>query len=253
MQQATVQHTPSTHEKAPLHRVGSLLVKDLDNPKTIGQRIAARRLELGMTQEQVASLCEITQKSDSREPKGPKPENWTPRLAGTKSPLSRTAYSMYESDSVAPVLDVLVQIAAALKTTPAYIAFGDRGPNPVPMLSLNAKTEEFDQDFLWDLNPEWLADLTPDTGNLALVRVLDRSPNLKPNDIAVVRRGVEPPNKGEFVYSLHGNLGIGFLARPERGGPYRVYRGAKMGSDFDLVEPGALNILGVVVGKLGSV
>lgn len=254
MQAATA--TRDSQPERTIHRVGSLFTKDLENPKTIGQRITARRLELGLTQEAVAAQCVITQKSDSRTPKGKPKPGWVPRKAGDIIPLSRSAYCMYETDSVAPVLDVLVQIARALRTTPEYIAFGRGAINPVDFVDYSEKVDGFERDdgTIWTIPAPYLKEqygASPD--EVALVSIPDFTPSLSPGDLALVRRGVEPGagSSGEFVFGRDGELGAAYITRPERAGPYRVYDRSKKA--YDEVQPGDLNVLGKVIGKIAQV
>lgn len=247
-----IERSPAAQAKKPLHRVGSLLVTDLQNPKTIGERITSRRLGLKMSQQEVANLCYITQKSDSRPPANP-PPGWTPRRAGDKVQLSRSAYCMYETDSVAPVLDVLVQIAAALKTTPEYIAFGVGSADPVEQVVYSKAEDSFEHAKFWQLDPQWLQDhFGADAPSLALLTLPDYTQALKPGDTVIVKRGVEPPARGEFVYALRGELKVGHITRPERAGPYKVYAGKKASGAAEEVEPAEINILGLVVGYIAE-
>lgn len=234
-------------------RARSLIHKDaaLEHPKTIGERIAARRKELNLTQAEVAEMVSLTQQSDSRKDTSTKP-GWVAKQAGESRPLSRTAYIMYETDSVKPQFPVLEQIALALRAAPEYIAFGVGPSHPIEQMVYNADIDEFERIDIWTLNPQWLAerfDAAPH--ELALAAINDFSPTLKPGDMAVVRRGVEPnASGGEFVFGMDGELRVAHLTRPARGGPYRVYESdLKAHND---VEPGDLHILGKVIGKIGE-
>lgn len=214
-------------------------------PATIGSRIKERREALRLKQEQVSKLCYITQKSNSQV---------TGRMKGDTYPLSRTAYSMYETDSVTPVLDVLEQIAYALRTSPSYIAFGQGSRDPVLMLGWRRKIDEFVAVDTWDIPNAWLRetfDLEP--SDVALVQVQEFIPHLNPGDVALVQRDVEPTRAGaNFAYGLCGSEGILIhqITRPARAGPYRVYTSdLKRHRD---VEPGDLKIIGKVIGKVSA-
>lgn len=79
--------------------------------KTIGQRIARRRVELNLKQEQVARQVTYRQKSG--------------RKKETERRLSRATLAMYERDLAEPDLQKIIAIAAALSVTPSWLAFGD--------------------------------------------------------------------------------------------------------------------------------
>lgn len=234
-------------------RAHSLIHKPaaLANPQTIGERIAARRQALKLTQAQVAEMVHLTQQSTSRKDSSTKP-GWTPKEAGDIRTLSRTAYNMYESNSVKPVLAVLEQIARALRTSPEYIAFGVGTPDPIEQIAFNGQIDEFEPISLWSLPADWVHErFGAEPYALALAAINDFSPSLRPGDMAVVKRGVEPNAAGgEFVYGMNGEMQVAHLTRPARGGPYRVYD-ADRKTHTD-VDPGEINILGSVVGKIGE-
>ncbi|AFU86588.1 putative HTH domain DNA-binding protein [Caulobacter phage CcrRogue] len=235
------------------HRSRSLIHKDADlaHPRTIGQRITACRMGLGLTQEQVASRVYLTQQSNSRKDVSTKP-GWEPKQAGERRPLARTAYIMYESDSVKPHIDVLEQIAHVLKTTPEYITFGVGAPNPVEELTFKPRTGEFQRLRTWNLDPDWLRErFEAEPTDLALAAIHDFAPGLNPGDMAVVRRDVEPNAAGgEFVYGLNKTMQVAHVTRPSKSGPYRIYD-ADLKDHID-VDAAKLVILGKVVGKVGA-
>lgn len=94
------------------NRAGSRIPKIASiRPMTCGQRMTQRRLELRLTQVDVASLVTICPRSGHRR--------------NAKRYLSRNSYCMYELDSVEPSLSTIIQIADALSVSPAWLAFGD--------------------------------------------------------------------------------------------------------------------------------
>ena len=78
---------------------------------TIGQRITARRMELKLTQADVAKQVPF--------------HNKTGRNKGAERPLSRGALAMYEIGDSEPDLKKLEAIAKALGVSPGWLAFGD--------------------------------------------------------------------------------------------------------------------------------
>jgi transcriptional regulator with XRE-family HTH domain len=80
--------------------------------------MAGRRLELRLTQEQVAGHVHFAPKSGRRR--------------NLETVLSRTAYCMYETDNVEPDLAKIEEIAKALAVSPGWLAFGEREPRQPP-------------------------------------------------------------------------------------------------------------------------
>lgn len=95
-----------------INRVGSRMPQAASiQAATCGQRMAQRRLELSLTQVDVAAQVVLTSKSGKQK--------------DAKRRLSRNAYCMYELDSAEPNLSTIAQIADALHVSPAWLAFGD--------------------------------------------------------------------------------------------------------------------------------
>lgn len=94
-----------------INRVGSRMPQiAMTEARTCGQRMTKRRMELRLTQADVAANVTIRSKSGAR--------------TGIDRPLSRNAYSMYEKDAAEPGLGTINRIAAALSVSPAWLAFG---------------------------------------------------------------------------------------------------------------------------------
>ncbi len=93
--------------KRPMNRIGSQggTATDLT---TVGGRMIHRRLELQLTQAQVAAGVRLQAKSGKM--------------------LSRNTYCMYETGKYEPRLKLIEQIAAALKVSPGWLAFGNAAP-----------------------------------------------------------------------------------------------------------------------------
>lgn len=102
-----------------LNRVGSEGRPRSGNPETLGQRMAARRLDLHLTQAQVARQVRFTPK--------------TGRRRNVETVLSRNAYCMYETDTVEPDFPKLAGIAKALGVSKGWLAFGEGRPEPRPI------------------------------------------------------------------------------------------------------------------------
>lgn len=105
-------NTATIRKARKLNRVGSQ-AQNTTSPselETIGQRMTARRLELKLTQKQVADQVMFTRK--------------TGRRRHTQSTLSRNAYAMYEIGESEPDLQKIEGIARALKVSAGWLAFG---------------------------------------------------------------------------------------------------------------------------------
>lgn len=75
--------------------------------RTVGQRMIHRRLELRLTQAQVAAQVRLQTKSGKM--------------------LSRNTYCMYETGKYEPRLKLIEQLATALEVSPGWLAFGNAG------------------------------------------------------------------------------------------------------------------------------
>lgn len=239
------------------HRVGSMVIKgsELENPQTMGQRIAARRLELGYKLDDVAKQITLVHKTGKRR--------------GQTSRLSRPAYNMYEIGQVEPTIPVLKQIAQVLKTSAGWLAFGEGDRNPIEQVTYNPKEDtfvaktkadlkkkptlsHFDRKGLWSFDAEFLRErFDVESHEIAVAQVHDYSPSLKPGDLAIVRRDEEPGRgAAEFMIGYKDEMVALPVSRPARGGPYRVYSADR--KSHEDVDPGEVNILGRVIGKIGD-
>ncbi len=102
--------TVKVRERRPMNRIGRPVDVAASGPATLGQRMAARRLELGLTQSHVAKQVRFKPK--------------TGRRRDAETVLSRNAYCMYEIDGAEPDLQKILAIAMALEVGPAWLAFG---------------------------------------------------------------------------------------------------------------------------------
>lgn len=223
-----------------MHRKGSLKGRVV-NPENLKERLIARRQELNLSQGDVAKQIEF----------------WNNK-AQLRKVLSRSAYCMYESGEVTPDLGKIVTLAKVLKCSPEWLAFGigesdTTNDNLVEEVEWDAKTAEFSPRKTWTIDPEWAEtrfSATP--ADLALATVNDFSPSLKPGDLAVVRRDVEPKSGGgEFVFVQDDEMKVAHLTRPTAEGPYRVYETDR--KNYSEVPQDDLTFLGKVVGRMGDI
>ena len=96
-------------------------------PTSAGQRIAARRMELHLTQAQVA-------KKVSYEPK-------SGRQKGKPRPLSRATLAMYEIGAAEPSLKIIEAIALVLDDSPGRLAFGETPAKPEPTATAESEAK----------------------------------------------------------------------------------------------------------------
>lgn len=107
---------------------------------TVGSRIAKRRYQLGLTQDQIAALAD----------------------------RGRSAVAQWERDDCEPPLEILRKIADLLETTPQWLAFGGGDDAPaanspealglvtVPEITFGATARERTILSHWGLPLEWL-------------------------------------------------------------------------------------------------
>jgi transcriptional regulator with XRE-family HTH domain len=109
----TTQSNGAAASPAPrqMNRVSSMSFPNgCGTPTTVGQRLTACRLKLGLTQEQAVSGVMFRPKSGKRKDRDCK--------------LSRNAYCMYERDLVPISLKMIENIAEAFDESPSWLAFG---------------------------------------------------------------------------------------------------------------------------------
>jgi len=207
-------------------------------PGDLQERLKARRTELNMSQGDVAQKITF----------------WNNKAQEWKK-LSRSAYCMYESGEVTPDLDKIERLAKVLHCTPEWLAFGTvmgDTKTQVEEMDYDESSKDFAAKRFWDLDVDWVRtrfDAQPE--DIALAMVNDFSPNLKPGDLAVVRKGIMPTvTGGEFVYAQDDEIKVAHVTRPNAKGGYRIYE-PDLRTHVDLAE-GGLQFLGKVVGKMGD-
>jgi hypothetical protein len=225
-------------EKRKLNRVGTLVNASLNDPMTIGERMTAQRLKLGMTQEQVASKVIFVPKSGSRR--------------GDEIVLSRNAYCMYETHGVAPDLQKIEEIAKALEVSPGWLAFGIAEDTKVPEYAYDPSKKNFVPEDGWVLNQKWLkAQFNVAPENVGLFMMSDYSENFTAGDVAIIEKGAEPNAVGgSFIFAHKGDIRVAHISRPPRSESIRVFS-----SDLKNHEELPLKqvvILGRVIGKIGN-
>lgn len=223
-----------------LHRIGTRIHDaTVTSPKTVGQRMAARRLELGMTQEQVAHRVIFIPQTGQR--------------AGVKQHLSRNSYCMYEIGSVEPDLQKLEQIAKALQVSPQWLAFGIDERGTVDEMAYDPKKNTFSPVHKWMMSPQWVQEqfgMAP--SDLVLFAISEFNDNYKAGDVAIVRRGVEPnANGGDYVFASKGEVRTAHIIRPARSTNYRVFSSDR--TKHEELPPSKLMILGRVAGKIENI
>jgi len=228
---------PAPEERRKLNRVGTQVHENLSEPSSVGARMSKRRLELGLTQAQVADKVTFTPQSGRR--------------LGQDVPLSRSGYCMYETSGLVPDIDKIIGIARALKTTPQYIAFGVVEDEDVQEYLFDSK-RGFYADGKWRLPAAWLRqqyDLNAEA--LGAFMISDYSESFVAGDVALFHKSVEPTGSGgSFIFALKGEVKIAHISRPPRSDVYRIFHADLKGHDEYPIKQ--VTILGRVVGKIGS-
>jgi transcriptional regulator with XRE-family HTH domain len=224
-----------TKERPAMHRVGTIKGR-IEEPKNLGERLISRRLELKLSQGQVADQVSFWNQTK---------QDW-----GT---LSRSAYCMYESGDVVPDIPKIEQLAKALKCAPQWLAFGDGNRAEVEEVDYDPETDEFVSKTFWHLNEEWIQSSTGvEPSDLTLIIVANNTSNLKAGDVALVLKGSEPTiHDEEYVFAQDKNLVVASIIKPGRGGNYRIYD--VDGRSHREVPFSDLRILGKVLGKIASI
>lgn len=228
---------PEVKTRSPMHRKGSTKVS-VDNPTTLGDRLVARRLELNLSQDDVASQVTFYNKNGGR---------W--------KTLSRSGYCMYETGEVTPDLEKIKSMAAALKCTPEWLTFGigSRGTIEEVALKKGTRGVAFQSVGTWSLDEAWMEDRFAVPGSdMVLIMVDDFSERTKPGDMVFVAKDQLPTaSAGTFAFARDGVLVVAQLTTPLRSKMIRIY-------DADLrhyeeVDPASIKILGRVVGSMGAI
>jgi transcriptional regulator with XRE-family HTH domain len=222
-------------ERQTMHRVGTVKGQ-IEQPKNLGERLVSRRLELKLSQAQVAE--QVTFWNDKK-------QEWVI--------LSRSAYCMYESGDVVPDLAKVEQIAKALKCAPQWLAFAEGNRSEIEEVDFDPETGEFISKGFWDLNEDWIrATLGVEPSEVVLCQCGDFTQRLKPGDVAIVQGGAEPNSAGgDFAFSEDGKLTMGHVNKNPRGNAYRIYD-TEMRTHRE-VPADSLKFLGKIIGSLGSV
>lgn len=194
----------------------------------VGERLRARREELGLKQQDVAER------------------------AGT---FARVAYTNFENGNVVPGPEKIFDIARALETSAKWIYFGDDAdfPNVAPISEMRFHGGRWaDAGRRWGIDRQWFADAFPemDTGQLAAVRAESDGSTVVAGDIALVDRSTKPREKvrEEFVFSFAGAIYIADLVKVGDG--YDIYVNEKKTSHATSHQ---IRILGHVIGMIAKV
>ncbi|UTC29029.1 putative HTH domain DNA-binding protein [Brevundimonas phage vB_BpoS-Marchewka] len=237
-----------------MHRKGSLKGM-IDNPTTMQERMTSRRMELDMSQAEVAAKIRF----------------YNRRQAEWKV-LSRSAYCMYETGDVLPDIEKIVTLAEALQCSPEWLAFGTQKADilaealqtapqwladgiedlvTLQEVEFAGPRKGFTAARAWPMFADWLqTQFDVPTESLALIRIDDFAENLQPGEMAFVQREATPtPTGATFVYALDGEVRVDHLTRPSANGPYRIFDQDRRGHRD--VPAKSITLLGKVVGKIG--
>lgn len=229
------------HEPRILHRVGSLVNDSaLGEPKTVGQRMAARRLELKMTQDDVAKRVVFQPKTGSRR--------------NDEVVLSRNAYCMYETGGVEPDLPKIEGIAKVLEVTPQWLAFGVEERKTVASFKFNVAKKTFVPSETWVLPEDWLArNLGVQASDIELfIPHETKKGQFESGDAIIVQRKAEVPGGsfGKFLFVYSGKVRVAELTRPHRSENLKVSMpGSKKPQE---IPSHRVQIWGRVIGKIAS-
>lgn len=212
--------------------------RSLAAPKTIGERMAARRNELGLSQEQVAKQVTFHPKTGQR--------------GGEKVSLARNTYNTYETDKVPPGLEQIVGIAKALKVQPAYIAFGGEKRPEITEYTFDTTKREFITRANWALDETWLAENFGELpSDLGLMMVPEETAGLREGEIAIVRKGNEPSAVGgDFVFSHGRQVRCAYVRQVPRSNRLRVYSPDRL--NHEEIAATSVHLFGEVIGKVGA-
>ena len=201
---------------------------------TIGGRMILKRLALGWTQAQVADEIIFVPQSGERK--------------GEEVTLTRSAYAMWESGGVPqPSISMIIGAAKALRTSPAYLAFGIE-EGSVEAIAFDPRLKKFVKTEPWILPQEWLRD------NFALkqseVRVVVISDELEagfvPGDAVIIKAEDTPTTAGgEFLYVYKGEICVGHVSRVRSD-----LRVSAAGKNAEILSASKVQIIGRVVSKI---
>lgn len=220
--------------KGPMHRKGSLK-GHIDNPTSLPERLTSRRMELNLSQADVAGRVRFYNK---------KAAEW--------KDLSRSAYCMYESGDVTPDVDKITTLAEILQCTPQWLAFGDTAERAaIQEVEYDPDQKAFTALRPWPMHEDFLqAQYGVSSDTLALVRIDSFSEKLQPGEMAFVDRSATPSSAGgDFVYALKGQVMVDHITQPSVNGPLRVFEPDRR--NYKEIKASQLTILGKMVGKIG--
>lgn len=232
--------TKAAHQPRIMHRKGSEKGR-VSDPKNLKERLIARRQTLNLSQDEVAKQIVF----------------WNNKQSEMKT-LSRSAYCMYESGEVTPDLGKIITLGKVLKCAPEWLAFGvgdepSTTENLIDEVTWDAQEAVFAVKQSWTFDAEWcLTRFDVEPSELSLAMVDDFTPSLKPGDLAVVRKGLEPSAAGgEFVFVQDDEIKVAHVTRPASGDHYRIYSSDRAAhTDAPKAD---LTFLGKVVGRIGDI
>lgn len=210
----------------------------LANPTTLPERIAARRVELGLDQGYIAERIHV-RRIDTRTGK--------PKLVR----LARNSYCHYERGTITPKVEVLAQIAKVLKTSIEWLLFGENKTTTIQRLEFDTKNKTFAATQDWSIDHAWLSERYGNEANQFVVTCLSQdTPHTTMGDMAIVRRDVLPSaSSGEYVFIYKGTARAAKIVRPTASALLRVY--SVQGDHYDEIPQAKVVVLGKIVGKIG--
>lgn len=243
-QQAAV---PPRHQR----RVGSSLAPEVGT-STFADRLVKRRLELGLTQAQVASRVKIIVRSPGaetlRNTKKSHPDQVRKDEAGNEyvvRPLKRAAYGMYEAGSHLPDLDRVKELAQALETSVIWLAFDVDDSEIQKVWVFDDEAGKFvETEETWRIAADWAT--KEDHVGVYLMDVICGP--YQPND-AVIFSHVDEVSAGLAQYLFH-HKGMTLIADAHAGpkNSLRYYNADR--SSFTDVPMSEVEIAGRVIGKV---
>lgn len=224
-------------ERPAMHRVGTTKGR-IENPKTLGERLVFRRLDLKLGQGAVAKQVRFF---------NDRQKIW--------STLSRSAYCMYESGSVIPDIPKVIELAKALQCSPQWLAFGDGSldkESEIEEVEWDHDSKDFVPKDVWNLSDNWLQDSVGlSAADLTLCKTQVASASLRPGYIAIVHKDEQPnASSSEYVFVEEGALMVAQVMQLGRGTTVRIFE-PDMRSYRDASSEN-MTFLGRVVGHIAG-
>ena len=155
-----------------------------------------------------------------------------------------------ENDSgLEPDLPKIVALAAALKVTPSYLAFGAGERTPIGLSAVtNGSLARVAQ--RWTIQ-DWLTEnVGADLTDIELVVLSSYSSDFRPGDLAIVRRSAEPSKvPAEFMFTHNGEARIAPVSRSHGSANIRIFDSEMKYEELPIKK---VEMIGRVLGRLGG-